>query len=1150
MSLVVLRPAARHGLVVFTVALAALALADCSAPRPATPKCGDGTVDPGEVCDDGNTSSGDGCSATCTSTERCGDGVVNADFGKGADDPACRSATATGTGCKEVCDDGNTVSGDGCSANCLSDERCRNGIVDAAGAEQCDDGNQVDTDSCRNDCHAGYGCGNGVVDNDGAGPGFDESCDNGTTSDSAACDHDCTTPVCGDGVVNAAANESCDPGTVGRNVDSCNSDCTVAACGDGKINRAFTPPGATSPEACDDGNATDGDGCSAHCQIETCGDGATNTANGEQCDDGNRVDTDGCRNNCQLPRCGDGLTSATEACDDGTNTATCDFDCSVPACGDGKVNRAFTPNGATSPEECDDGNTTAGDGCSTLCHIETCGDALTQAANGEQCDDGNRVDTDGCRNSCQLPRCGDGVASASETCDTGGNSATCNLDCSTPACGDGKLNPQFTPAGGSATEQCDDGNTAPGDGCSALCQRENCGDGVTDAASGEQCDDGNRVDSDACRNNCQLPACGDGVKSASETCDTNGNSQTCNADCTTPSCGDGKVNPQFIPPTAPGPEQCDDGNTSNGDACSKLCQLEPYALAVSKNGTGTGSVDSSPSGITCGTDCTEIYPPNTVVTLNATAGANSVFTGWSGSGCTGTSPCVVTMSTAHTVAANFELNALTVVRAGAGGGTVTGTGITCGVDCSEVYAAGTMVTLNASADAVSTFTGWSGGGCSGTGACVVTMNAATTVTATFAITSNSLSVSRTGTGTGTVTSVPSGITCGATCNASFPATALVTLTATPGTNSVFTGWSGACTGLTTCTVDMGASRSVTANFDADVRPLTVSLVGTGGGAVSSNPAGIFCLSGNCTANFTVGSLVQLSAAANATSNFSGWSGGGCVGTGTCLVPLNAATTVTATFTLKNFNLSVSGAGAGGGTVSSVPAGMNCTSTAGTVSGTCSQAYASGSLVGLFAAPNSHSTFASWSGACTGTSPVCSVTVTAAATATANFALNSYLVTVTKTGGGAGTVTSTPAAGGINCGTTCAANFTDGTNVTLTAAASIGSTFAGWSGAGCSGTGTCVLPSLAAAANVSAQFNITTFPLTVTRVGNGTVTSNPSGINCGGTCAANFPMNDVVVLTAVPGGGSMFLGWSGGCSGTGQCIVTMSAAASVTATFNP
>jgi hypothetical protein len=75
---------------------------------------------------------------------------------------------------------------------------------------------------------------------------------------------------------------------------------------------------------------------------------------------------------------------------------------------------------------------------------------------------------------------------------------------------------------------------------------------------------------------------------------------------------------------------------------------------------------------------------------------------------------------------------LNVNKSGPGSVTSTPAGINCGVDCAEAYNAGTQVTLTASPDAGGTFTGWSGGGCSGTSTCQVTMNAAATVTASFA----------------------------------------------------------------------------------------------------------------------------------------------------------------------------------------------------------------------------------------------------------------------------------------------------------------------------------------------------------------------------------------------------------------------------------
>ncbi len=243
-------------------------------------------------------------------------------------------------------------------------------------------------------------------------------------------------------------------------------------------------------------------------------------------------------------------------------------------------------------------------------------------------------------------------------------------------------------------------------------------------------------------------------------------------------------------------------------------------------------------------------------------------------------------------------------------------------------------------------------------------------------------------------------------------------------------------------------------------------------------------------------------------------------------------------------LAVTRSGAGTGTVASNPAGINC----GTA---CAASFASGTSVTLTAAAAGGSTFAGWSGACTGTGG-CTVSMTQARSVTAAFNIvtpTTFPVAVTRAGTGSGTVTSNPA--GINCGTACMASYSSGASVTLTAAAASGSTFAGWSGA-CTGTGACTL-SMTAARNVSATFNgtATSFALSVTRAGSGTgaVTSNPAGINCGGTCTANYASGTSVTLTAVTASNSTFAGWSGACTGTGGCTLAMSQARAVTATFN-
>jgi Divergent InlB B-repeat domain len=259
---------------------------------------------------------------------------------------------------------------------------------------------------------------------------------------------------------------------------------------------------------------------------------------------------------------------------------------------------------------------------------------------------------------------------------------------------------------------------------------------------------------------------------------------------------------------------------ADGDSISRLVTgtgvpIGP-TLTVSKSGAGSGTVSSSPVGINCGAVCAASYVSGTPVTLTATPATGSTFTGWSGGGCSGTGTCVVTMNADTTVTAGFVVQsfALTVNRTGNGTGTVTSapTGINCGATCSTSFSFGTQVTLTASAATGATFTGWSGGGCSGTGTCVVTMNAAITVTANFTVPTFALTVSKTGAGAGTVTSNPAGINCGPTCSFSFNINTVVTLTATPTAGSTFVSWSGACTGSGGCTVTMSAARAVTANF--------------------------------------------------------------------------------------------------------------------------------------------------------------------------------------------------------------------------------------------------------------------------------------------------------------------------------------------------
>jgi Pro-kumamolisin, activation domain/Divergent InlB B-repeat domain len=226
---------------------------------------------------------------------------------------------------------------------------------------------------------------------------------------------------------------------------------------------------------------------------------------------------------------------------------------------------------------------------------------------------------------------------------------------------------------------------------------------------------------------------------------------------------------------------------------------------------------------------------------------------------------------------------------------------------------------------------------------------------------------------------------------------------------------------------------------------------------------------------------------------------------------------------------------GSGTVASNPSGISCPST-------CSQTFTGGTLVTLTpTAAGGGWAFSSWGGACSG-SGGCTVSTNAAESVTATF-VQSVTLSVSVTG--SGTVTSSPA--GINCGSTCSAGYALGTQVTLTATPAGGWQFNGWSNA-CSGTGTCSV-AMNSAQTVTATFVPSSFTLTVSLTGNGTVTSSPPGINCGATCSANFAGGTQVTLTAAPTQSATFNGWSGACSGNGSCLVTMNSLENVTAIFS-
>ena len=307
---------------------------------------------------------------------------------------------------------------------------------------------------------------------------------------------------------------------------------------------------------------------------------------------------------------------------------------------------------------------------------------------------------------------------------------------------------------------------------------------------------------------------------------------------------------------------------------------------------------------------------------------------------------------------------------------------------------------------------------------------------------------------------------------------------------------------------------------------------SGGGSVTSAPAGIDC-GLDCVQDYGDGTLVTLSETPASGFEFAGWSGD-CTGTGACSVTMDQARSVTATFTPIQRTLTASVVGSG--SVTSSPVGIDCGLD-------CCQDYDDGTVVTLSQTPASGFEFAGWSGDCTGTG-ACSVTMDQARSVTATF--TPIQRTLTTNVVGSGSVTSTPA--GIDCGLDCGQDYDDGTVVTLSQTPASGWEFAGWSG-DCTGTGACSV-TMDQARSVTATFTPIQRALSVNVVGSGSVTSSPAGVDCGLDCSQDYDDGTVVTLSQTPASGFEFAGWSGDCTGTGACSVTMDAAKSVTATFTP
>jgi len=327
----------------------------------------------------------------------------------------------------------------------------------------------------------------------------------------------------------------------------------------------------------------------------------------------------------------------------------------------------------------------------------------------------------------------------------------------------------------------------------------------------------------------------------------------------------------------------------------------------------------------------------------------------------------------------------------------------------------------------------------------------------------------------------------------------VTLTAVPGLGWSFSGWSGDLTGSANpATVNMTGNKAVTATFTEDQYTLNINVVGSG--SVGKSPD---------QATYTWGTNVTLTATPATGWSFDHWNGDASGTVNPITVNMTSNKTITATFTQNTYTLSVSTVGSGS---------VNRNNTG---------PYHYGDVVQLTAVPAVGWSFQSWSGDLLDSANPATIVINGNKAVTATFSQDQYTLNINVVG--SGSVGKSPNQ----------ATYTLGTNVTLTASASVGWTFAFWSG-DASGTTNPTVVNMTGNKTVTATFTQNTYTLTLTTVGSGSVNRNNTG---------PYYYGDVVQLTAVPDSGWSFDHWSGDLTGSANpATITMTGNKAVTAYF--
>ncbi len=330
------------------------------------------------------------------------------------------------------------------------------------------------------------------------------------------------------------------------------------------------------------------------------------------------------------------------------------------------------------------------------------------------------------------------------------------------------------------------------------------------------------------------------------------------------------------------------------------------------------------------------------------------------------------------------------------------------------------------------------------------------------------------------------------------------------------------------------------------RILTITKYGIGTGTIISSPGDIDC-GAECKAAYNQGTDVTLTALPDEGSIFAGWSGGGCSGTGDCTITITEDTTVNAKFTFSYCSLlPVRISGATPTYYSSLQAAYDAAA-----NGDVIQSLGI-NFVGDLSVNRDISVTLEGGYRCDYTASWEKTTLQGMMTTSAGKLTVSNLELVADSPDAVHSVVATSDSGGTisPSGTT---NVQNGASLTYTLTPNTGYHLTGLRLDGVSVDPVPVdaytLSNITTNHTLDAIFLHARLLVVKTGTGSGSVTSSPAGISCGTDCTENMPVDTVVTLAAAPDTGSFFAGWSGGCSGTDPCPVTMNADTTVTATFN-